>query len=167
MTFDSAVSGAESRVGGFDVHQDDGTYTADTESPSQVEPPIKTGDTIKLRKLNEEVVEARQRQAHLAAQVERERAEVERLRLLKQQSLAREAAARVHPRQFTMGSGVSVGSNSTTKKSSTIQSGFRHSSGDSIYDEEPVKVSAVAERQLNNGKTVSRQISQVCLRKML
>ncbi|RCN30515.1 hypothetical protein ANCCAN_23709 [Ancylostoma caninum] len=174
MTFDSAVSGAESRVGGFDVHQDDGTYSAeeinlhhdevayirpklkaDTEAPSQVEPPIRTGDTIKLRKLNEEVVEARQRQAHLAAQVERERAEVERLRQLKQQSLAREAAARVHPRQFTMGSGVSVGSNSTTKKSSTIQSGLRHSSGDSIYDEEPVKVSAVAERQLNNGKTVS------------
>ncbi|KAK6760285.1 hypothetical protein RB195_021676 [Necator americanus] len=177
MTLDSSVSATESRVGGFDVHHDDGNSTAEEinlhhdevayvrpklqanpetkAAPPPINYPKNTGDTIKLRKLNAEVAVARQRQAQLAAQIEHEKAEVERLRQFKQQSLAREAAARFHQQQYKIGTGVAVRSDSvsTDGKASTIQD--TRSSGDSIYDEEPVKISEIAERQLNNGNTVS------------
>ncbi|CAJ0609197.1 unnamed protein product [Cylicocyclus nassatus] len=199
MTYDSIVSTAESRVGGFDVHNEDGTYTGDeinlnhnevayvrperiettsiTETPEYKIYTSGTGETIRLRRLNEEVAQARNRQYELAALVERERREVERLRQQKQQRLAREAAARVHPTAkvqpaarvqptarvqavqplpFAARAPNRVGparsvSSTTTERRSYDSSGTI----DSIYDEEPVKISPVAQRILNNGKVVA------------
>ncbi|PAV84360.1 hypothetical protein WR25_20815 [Diploscapter pachys] len=112
MTVDSTVSmGVESRIGEFNVHDEDGRFTGDEiniyhDEVAYVRPEettiysteaskrqsIHTGETYNLRQLQRELTEAKRQQSLLASQVERERAEVERLKLRKQQNIAYEAA---------------------------------------------------------------------------
>lgn len=179
MTMDSTVSLAETRYGGFDVHDENGRpsheeidlhhnevaykrpkkkHSSKSSAPIPVMQPIQSGGTLKLSQLNREVAEARQQQAQLAAQVEREKAEVERLKLRKQQDLARAAAAKVG-RPASVSRNDSVGSVSSYvssyHKPSSV-SGRAAQSADSIYEEEPTKISEIAQFQHQNGQVVSQ-----------
>ncbi|CAD6190544.1 unnamed protein product [Caenorhabditis auriculariae] len=187
-TLDSSVSFAESRVGGFDVHDEHDQYTGSDINLSHNEvaydrpqpksaasslvsqnsrSTVHTGGTYKLSQLNRELEEARYRQHDLSHKVEREQAEIDRLR---QQNLAKEAAFKVHrigmngqqpnfaqnyqknqlPRQHSVGSGVSYHGPATISSRST------KSVDSSIYEEEPARTSPIAARQKAAGEFVAR-----------
>ncbi|ETN70195.1 hypothetical protein NECAME_05016 [Necator americanus] len=185
MTLDSSVSATESRVGGFDVHHDDGNSTANPETkaaPPPINYPKSTGDTIKLRKLNAEVAVARQRQAQLAAQ--KLSTFMDQLAVILNSNFSFIVSLHVFYMVFLFFFQSSMGHETIAKSASwlrycilVLKSQNSHllvvflrfmdqnvlpqrsfiwdPSGDSIYDEEPVKISEIAERQLNNGNTVS------------
>ncbi|KAJ1355713.1 hypothetical protein KIN20_013220 [Parelaphostrongylus tenuis] len=107
-------------------------------------------ETLKLRQLNDEVAAAQERQRVLTIQVERERAEVERLRLLKQQNLDKGPVA-------ADGNEISIHSNSGSFRDGSVKmvispSPYHRSSIGSIYEEETVKISPVAEQQTKKRK---------------
>ncbi|VDM60040.1 unnamed protein product [Angiostrongylus costaricensis] len=119
-------------------------------------------EMFKLRQLSDEVAAAQERQRVLTMQVKRERAEIESLRLLKQQNLAREAAAAVLSKLRSSpsdGNWISTDWNSgsfcdCSEKVVISPNPYQRSSMESIYEEETVKISLVAENQLRNGNII-------------
>ncbi|CAI5455563.1 unnamed protein product [Caenorhabditis angaria] len=169
-TIDSSASYAESRFGQFDVHDDNDRYTAEQINLNhnevayrRVEPvslpgsvisghshrSFHTGGTQKLRNIQREVDDARNKRAQLSHQVDRQRYDNDRL---KQSNLAREASLRVN--QGTKPGAYVIKSYNDLPRPVSQHSSHSNESW-SIYEEEEVKVSKLAARQKASGTLLS------------
>ncbi|EGT30399.1 hypothetical protein CAEBREN_16198 [Caenorhabditis brenneri] len=184
-TIDSAASFAESRFGQFDVHDDHDRYHGEEinlhhnevayerpdsgyalSSPGSVhshhtQASFHTGGTQKLRNLQRQVEDARVKKAQLSHQVERQRAENDRMT---HANLAREASLKVHNiGQGAKPLGYHVRSYSHEHDHQPHhhlppQPKSSHSSksvDSSIYEEEEVRVSPLAAKQKASGEHIA------------
>lgn len=182
-TLDSAASFAESRFGQFDVHDDHDRYHGEEinlhhnevayerpesgyalSSPGSVhshhtQASIHTGGTQKLRNLQRQVDDARAKKAQLSHQVERQRADNDRMA---HANLAREASLKVHHiGQGAKPLGYHVRSYSHEHEHHhhlPPQPKSSHSSksvDSSIYEEEEVRVSPLAAKQKASGEHIA------------
>lgn len=182
-TIDSAASYAESRFGQFDVHDDHDRYLGEEinlhhnevayerpdsgfalSSPGSVrshhtQASFHTGGTQKLRNLQRQVEDARVKKAQLSHQVERQRAENDRVA---HANLAREASLKVHNiGQGAKPMGYHVRSYSHEHDHHhhlPPQPKSSHSSksvDSSIYEEEEVRVSPLAAKQKASGEHIA------------
>ncbi|UMM41146.1 hypothetical protein L5515_017534 [Caenorhabditis briggsae] len=183
-TLDSAASFAESRFGQFDVHDDHDRYNGEEinlhhnevayerpeathvfSSPGSVvshhtQASFHTGGTQKLRNLQRQVEDARQKKAQLSHQVERQRADNDRVA---HANLAREASLKVHNiGQGAKPLGYHVRSYSHDHHDHhhhlPPQPKSSHSSksvDSSIYEEEEVRVSPLAAKQKASGEHIA------------
>uniref|UniRef100_A0A1I7UQ09 G domain-containing protein n=1 Tax=Caenorhabditis tropicalis TaxID=1561998 RepID=A0A1I7UQ09_9PELO len=183
-TIDSSASFAESRFGQFDVHDDHDRYHGEEinlhhnevayerpesnliySSPGSVHShhshsTFHTGGTQKLRSLQRQVEDARAKKAQLSHQVDRQRADNDRLT---HANLAREASLKVHNiGQGAKPLGYHVRSYSHEHDNHhhhlPPQPKSSHSSksvDSSIYEEEEVRVSPLAAKQKASGEHIA------------
>ncbi|KAF1747666.1 hypothetical protein GCK72_024132 [Caenorhabditis remanei] len=183
-TIDSSASFAESRFGQFDVHDDNDRYHGEEinlhhnevayerpesghglSSPGSVhshhtQSSFHTGGTQKLRNLQRQVQDAHVKQAQLTHQVDRQRADNDRVA---HANLAREASLKVHNiGQGAKPLGYHVRSysheNDNYRHHLPPQPKSSHSSksvDSSIYEEEEVRVSPLAAKQKASGEHIA------------
>lgn len=181
-TIDSSASFAESRFGQFDVHDDNDRYHGEEinlhhnevayerpesghalSSPGSVhsshtQSSFHTGGTQKLRNLQRQVEDARVKKAQLSHQVERQRADNDRVA---HANLAREASLKVHnvgQGAKPLGYHVRSYSHEHEHRHLPPQPKSSHSSksiDSSIYEEEEIRVSALAAKQKASGEHIA------------
>uniref|UniRef100_A0A8R1HVG4 Septin-type G domain-containing protein n=1 Tax=Caenorhabditis japonica TaxID=281687 RepID=A0A8R1HVG4_CAEJA len=180
-TIDSSASYAESRFGQFDVHDDHDRYHGEeinlhhnevayerpdsgiNSSPGSVhshytQASFHTGGTQKLRNLQRQVEDAHSKRAQLSHQIERQRADNNRL---SNANLAREASLKVHNiGQGAKAIGHHVRSYSHEQDNHRLpprskSSQSSRSIDSSIYEEEEVRISPLAAKQKAAGEHIA------------